>query len=307
MSKGKKFSSFGEQQSLAEGFRNYLAEDWWTDIPKSGWGKAVTSDYDETDQAEDQAEAEKFTDDQLKTMLAGEYKRKGISPNQWKTELDKMSSEELLAARGEQKKSFPGRAKKHTAAGEKKAKNKKRNRTLEAYKDMATMLAAKGHTVPADPKGRRKYINDILAMGGKSFKNGDWKNYAQMSKVLASVADKSQAYKDKASKAQAQSKKGKWAGVPSKRGGQAVDPKRAAQISKGKTIAARNEPIKKKPTKLGKFAKGVGGAVGQGVDAFKGLFKESEYTKLIEMITEELMKDPHYKELYLKSSKESKE
>ena len=299
MSKGKKFSSFGEQQSLAEGFRNYLAEGWWSD-----WSDAVTPDYDETDQAEDQAEAEKFTDDQLKTMLAGEYKRKGINPNQWKAELDKMSSEELLAARGEQKKSFPGRAKKHTAAVKKKAKNKKRNRTLEAYKDMATMLTAKGHTVPADPKGRRKYINDILAMGGKKA-GRDFKDYPQMRKVLASVADKSQAYKDKASAAQAQSKKGKWAGVPPKRDGQAVDPKRAAQISKGKTIAARNEPIKKKPTKLGKFAKGVGGAVGQGVDAFKGLFKESEYAKLIEMITEELMKDPHYKELYLKNKREN--
>ena len=127
MSKGKKFSSFGEQQSLAEGFRNYLAEGAW-----NTWSDFVTPNYDKTgtiggSEEEDQAEAENFTDEQLRDMLAGEYKRKGKNADQWKAELKKWPREKLLAAREQQKKSRPAREKKRTAV----VKNKKRNRTLE--------------------------------------------------------------------------------------------------------------------------------------------------------------------------------
>ena len=69
-----------------------------------------------------------------------------------------------------------------------KSKSSKANRTIEAYRDMGDMLASKGHSVPKGHRGRLKYINTMLRDAGKSFKNGDWKDYAGMKKVLASIA-----------------------------------------------------------------------------------------------------------------------
>jgi len=104
-------------------------------------------------------------------------------------EMQKYSSEE---EKPEEKKSMEAspEEKKAPAVASKVAskRRKKVNRTIEAYEGMGEMLASKGHSVPSGHRGRLRYINDLLRNAGKSFKNGDWKNYAGMRKVLAAVA-----------------------------------------------------------------------------------------------------------------------
>jgi len=107
--------------------------------------------------------------------------------------------QQLVATYGAQNWEEQGAAEKAKEAGEsekakeaqpkkEKSKSSKTNQTIEAYRGMGDMLAAKGHNVPEGHRGRLKYINTMLRDAGKSFKNGDWKDYAGMKKVLASIA-----------------------------------------------------------------------------------------------------------------------
>jgi len=59
-----------------------------------------------------------------------------------------------------------------------------KNRTIVMYKQMADGLRAKGYEIPQEHMDSLKVINKMLADKNLSFKNGDWKNYAGMNKVL---------------------------------------------------------------------------------------------------------------------------